>query len=148
MPQSGAIALHDGLATQVTVPEIPGRTFDARVARSSVALDPASRSLLAEVDVDNPDHVLRPGLYVEVKFAVPRQAPGVELPDEALVFNAAGMQVAVVRPDDTIEMRKVSIYRDFGTSVEVRDGVSGGERLVLSPPADLADGSRVKIAGR
>ena len=145
VPQSGAVSLQDGLEATVRVPELPGRTFSGRVARSSVALNPASRTLLAEVDVDNAEHVLRPGLYADVSFAIPRQAPGVVLPDEALVFNAQGMQVAVVQPDQTIAMRTVSIYRDFGTSVEVREGVTAGERLVLSPPADLEQGSKVKL---
>jgi HlyD family secretion protein len=146
IPQSSAVSLRDGLSTEVRVPELPGQIFYARVVRNSVALDPASRTLLVEVDVDNQSHKLQPGLYVDVSFAIPRQTPGIVLPDDALVFNAAGMQVAVVRPDGTVEMRKVSIYRDFGTSVEIREGLSGGERLVLRPPADLSDGSRVKIA--
>ncbi len=145
VPQSGAVSLRDGLEATVRVPELPARTFGGRVARSSVALNPASRTLLAQVDVDNGEHVLRPGLYAEVSFAIPREAPGVVLPDEALIFNAQGMQVAVVQPDQTIAMRTVSIYRDFGTSVEVRDGLAGGERLVLSPPANLEQGSKVKV---
>ncbi len=148
VPQSGAVSLRDGLQATVSVPELPGQAFHGRVARSSVALNPSSRTLLAEVDVDNASHALRPGLYADVSFAIPREAPGIVLPDEALVFNAQGMQVAVVRPDETIEMRTVSIYRDFGTSVEVRDGLSGGERLVLSPPADLGQGSKVKVEGQ
>ncbi len=148
VPQSGAVSLHDGLEATVRVPELPSDAFKGRVARSSVALNPASRTLLAEVDVDNSRHVLRPGLYADVSFAVPREAPGVVVPEEALVFNAEGMQVAVVRPDDTIEMRTVSIYRDFGTTVELRGGLAGGEQLVLSPPADLRAGSKVAIDGQ
>jgi RND family efflux transporter MFP subunit len=145
VPQSSAIGIHDGLEAQVTVPEMPGRVFTGRVARSSVALQPASRSLLTEVDVQNPDGTLRPGLYVDVTFAIPRQAPGVVVPDEALVFNAQGLQVATVGPDDKITFCKVAVYRDFGTSAELREGLAGGETLVLSPPADLADGSKVQI---
>ncbi len=98
--------------------------------------------------MDNADHLLRPGLYADVTLAVPREAPGVVLADDALMFDATGMQVAVVRPDETVELRRVSIYRDFGTSVEVREGLAGGERLVLSPPAGLASGSKVRVADR
>ena len=148
VPQSGAIGFHDGLQAQVTVPEMPGRVFTGRVARNAVALQAASRSMLTEVDVANPDGALRPGLFVDVAFAIPRQAPGIVVPDEALVFNADGLQVATVEPDDTVKFRRVAVYRDFGTSAELRDGLHGGETLVLSPPADLADGSRVQVAKR
>jgi len=145
VPQSSAIGIHDGLEAQVTVPEMPGRIFKGRVARSSVALQSASRSMLTEVDVANPDGELRPGLFVNVAFAVPRQAPGIVVPDEALVFNAGGLQVAMVQPDNTIRFQKVSVYRDFGTTAELHDGLQGGENLVMSPPTELADGSKVRV---
>jgi RND family efflux transporter MFP subunit len=147
VPQSGAIGIRDGLEAQVTIPEMPGRVFRGRVARSAVALQSASRSMLTEVDVPNPDGALRPGLFVNVAFAIPRQAPGVVVPDEALVFNAAGLRVATVQPDDTVKFQPVTIYRDFGTSAELRDGLKGGEVLVLSPPTDLADGAKVQVSG-
>jgi HlyD family secretion protein len=145
VPQSSAIGIRDGLEAEVTVPEMPGRVFKGRVARSSVALQAASRSMLTEVDVPNPDGVLRPGLFVNVAFAIPRQAPAVVVPDEALVFNAGGLQVATVDSDGKVRFQKVSVYRDFGTSAELRDGLVGGETLVLSPPTELADGSRVQV---
>jgi RND family efflux transporter MFP subunit len=146
VPQSGAIGIHDGLEAKVTVPEMPGKVFQARVARTAVALQASSRSMRVEVDVQNPEGVLRPGLFVNVTFSIPRQAPAVVVPDEALVFNADGLRVAMVEPDDTIRFRKVNVYRDFGTSAELRDGLQGGETLVLSPPTDLADGSKVQLA--
>ncbi|MDQ2802574.1 MAG: efflux RND transporter periplasmic adaptor subunit [Pseudomonadota bacterium] len=146
VPQSSAIGIHDGLQARVAVPEMPGRVFTGHVARSSVALQAASRSMLTEVDVPNPAGALRPGLFVTVVFAIPREAPDVVVPDEALVFNAKGLQVVTVEPDDTIRFRNVAVYRDFGTSAELRDGLQGGETLVLSPPTELADGSKVRVA--
>jgi len=146
VPQSGAIGIRDGLDAQVTVPEMPGHVFKARVARSAVALQAASRSMLTEVDVANPDGALRPGLFVNVAFAIPRQAPGVVVPDEALVFNAEGLRVATVAADGTVKFRRVSVYRDFGTSAELRDGLQGNETLVLSPPTELVDGSKVQVS--
>lgn len=91
VPQSSAIGIHDGVEAQVTVPEMPGRIFKGRVARNSAALQQASRSMLTEVDIANPDGVLRPGLFVNVAFSIPRQAPAVVVPDAALVFNASGL---------------------------------------------------------
>ncbi len=146
VPQSSAIGIRDGLRAQVVVPEMPGRTFEGTVARSAVALQAASRSMLTEVDVPNPHGELRPGLFVNVAFAIPRRAPGIVVPDEALVFNAGGLQVAMVEPDSTVRFQKVSIYRDFGTTAELREGLQGGESLVLSPPAELADGDKVRLA--
>jgi HlyD family secretion protein len=146
VPQSSAIGIHDGVQARVTVPEMPGRIFKGRVARSAVALQPSSRSMRTEVDVPNPDHVLRPGLFVDVTFSIPRQTPAVVVPDAALVFNAAGLQVATVGADNAIHFQKVTIYRDFGTTAELRDGLAGGENLVLSPPTELADGSKVQVA--
>lgn len=146
VPQSGAVGISDGLEAKVMIPELPGRTFQGRIARSSVALQASNRSLLAEVDVGNPDGALRPGLFVNVSFAIPRQAPGVIVPDEALVFNAAGLQVATVDSGSKVRFRKVSIYRDFGTTAELRDGLDGGETLILSPPTQLADGDPVHVA--
>jgi HlyD family secretion protein len=145
VPQSSAIGIHDGVEAQVTVPEMPGRVFKGRVARSAVALQAASRSMLTEVDVANPDGALRPGLYVNVAFSIPRQAPAVVVPDAALVFNASGLQVATVDGESSIRFQKVTIYRDFGTTAELRDGLQGGENLVLSPPAQLAEGSKVRV---
>ncbi|MEA2739388.1 MAG: hypothetical protein QOH05_2695 [Acetobacteraceae bacterium] len=146
VPQSSAIGIHDGVEAQVAVPELPGRVFRGRVARSSVALQAASRSMLTEVDVANPDGLLRPGLFVNVTFSIPRVAPAVVVPDAALVFNANGLQVAVVDAESTVRFQKVTIYRDFGTTAELRDGLQGGENLVMSPPAELGDGSKVRVA--
>ena len=146
VPQSGALGIRDGLEAKVSIPELPGRVFIGRVARSSVSLQSASRSMLTEVDVANSDGVLRAGLFVNVAFSIPREAPAVVVPDEALVFNAAGLRVATVGQDGTVQFRKVTIYRDFGTSAELRDGLQGGETLVLSPPTELADGNKVQIA--
>jgi RND family efflux transporter MFP subunit len=145
VPQSAAIGIRDGVEAKVTVPEMPGRIFTGRVARSSVALQAASRSMLTEVDVPNQDGVLRPGLFVNVAFSIPRQAPAIVVPDAALVFNASGLQVAMVDAENRVRFQRVTIYRDFGTTAELHDGLQGGESLVLSPPTDLADGSKVRV---
>ncbi len=146
VPQSGAVGVQPGLQAHVTVQEMPGRRFAGKVARSSVALSAASRTLSTEVDVPNPDYVLRAGMFVNVSFDVPRQHPALIVPGEALVFNQGGPQVAVVQSDGTVRMNKVTIGRDFGTTVEVDGGVAGGDRVVLNAPADLADGAKIKLA--
>jgi RND family efflux transporter MFP subunit len=148
VPQSGAVGLQDGLLAEVHVPELPGRTFEGKVSRNSVALDAASRTMLAEVDVPNPDGALRPGFFVDVQFGIPRRVPTVMIPAEALLFNADGLRVAAVDDSGHVHLHKVSIYRDYGTKIELREGLKGGERVALSPPADIAEGQKVKVAAQ
>lgn len=145
IPQSNAVAIRTGLEASVVVPQIPGRTFTGKIARSSVALLNTSRTLTTEVDVPNPDGVLRAGLYVNVTFEIPRERPNIVIPAETLIFDQRGLQVATVQ-DDQVHLQPINIYRDFGKTVELRDGLQGGENLVLSPPSDLQEGSKVKLA--
>lgn len=145
VPQSGAVALRNGLNATLQVQELPGQDFLGTVSRNAVALDPASRTVLVEVDLPNGDGRLRPGLYVTVTFMIPRDHPGVVIPDEAVLFNGQGLRVAVVGQDGVVHMQNVSIQRDLGTTVELRDGLQGGEQVALSPPVDLADGQKIKV---
>lgn len=146
IPQYAAIGVHDGVDASVVVPQMPGRTFTGTVSRSSVALRSSARTLATQVDVANPDGILRPGLYVAVTFSVPRPRPSVEIPSEALIFDAHGTRVAVVQPNATVKLEPVTIARDLGDRLELRDGLSGGESLVLSPPVELQDGARIVVA--
>ena len=145
VPQSNFSGIHDGLPAHVTVPELPGQVFKAVVSRSSDSLAQNSRSLLVEVDIDNREGKLQPGLFVDVSFDVKRAAPAVVIPDAALIFDAAGLHVAVVGADDKVEMRPISIARDTGNDAELRDGLDGGERVIVNPPTDLAAGQKVHV---
>ena len=142
---SGGTALFALQRTDILDQELPGQEFTGTVSRNAVALDPASRSVAVEVDVPNGDGRLRPGLYVTVVISIPRERPGVVVPDEAVLFNGQGLRVAVVDKDDTVHMQDVTIARDLGTTVELRDGLNGGERVALSPPVDLVDKEKVKV---
>jgi HlyD family secretion protein len=145
VPQSLAIAMRDGLEAKIRVFELPGRTFTGKVARSSGALLSASRTLSVEVDVDNSAHALRAGMFVNVTFAVPREHPNVVVPSEALIFNQQGLRVAVVSDDKTVHLQPVTVYRDFGSTIELSDGLHGGEAIVLAAPTNLEDGGKVKV---
>lgn len=144
VPQSGASGIAVGVPVRVQVPELPNRAFDGTVTRSATALDPASRTLLVQADVPNPDGALHPGSFVNVAFDIPRTHPAVVVPAEAVLFDAEGLRVAVIGDDDTAHMAQVMIARDFGTSVELSTGLSGGERVALQPPTNLRDGQAVK----
>jgi multidrug efflux pump subunit AcrA (membrane-fusion protein) len=105
-------------------------------------LQPGSRTLLTEIDVPNPDGALSPGIYCIVDLRIPRKTPSFVVPADAIIFNQNGLHVAVVK-DGTVDLQKISIARDFGKQVEVREGVAAGDLVVLNPSVDLSNGSRV-----
>ena len=146
VPQSGAIGIHDGLDATARVAELPGRAFKGKVTRSAVALVQSSRTMRMEVDIENADGALRPGLYVSLDIAIPRPAPGIVIPAESIIFNGQGLRVAVVGGGGAVHLQNVAIYRDFGTSVELRSGLDGGELVVLSLPSTVGEGGKVKFA--
>jgi multidrug efflux pump subunit AcrA (membrane-fusion protein) len=99
--------------------------------------------LLTEIDVPNPDGALSPGMYVTVELHIPRKNPAIMVPADALVFNGDGTQVAVL-VNGTVHFHKVTVARDFGTEVEVRDGIKPGDQVILKPAVTLADGGKVQ----
>lgn len=144
VPQDEAFGVAPGVDADIRVPEIPGRTFAGKVTRTATALQPGSRTLLTEIDVPNPDGLLSPGIYCTVELSVPRRTPSMMIPSDALVFDQNGLHVVVVR-SGTVHFQQISISRDFGTTVEVRDGVQPGDEVVLNPAVNLAEGSKVTV---
>jgi RND family efflux transporter MFP subunit len=144
VPQDEAFGVAPGVAADIRVPEIPGRTFPGKVTRIASALQPGSRTLLTEIDVPNPEGLLSPGIYCTVDLSIPRRTPSTSVPSDALMFDQNGLHVAVVR-DGTVHLQPISISRDFGTSVEVRDGLQAGDEVVLNPAVNLTEGSKVTV---
>ena len=142
VPQDEAFGLGPGVDAVIRVPEIPGRTFPGKVTRIAGALQPGSRTLLTEIDVPNPDGALSPGIYCSVELFIPRKTPSMIIPADAVVFDQNGLHVAVVK-NDTAHLQKITIARDFGTEVEVHDGVQPGDQVILNPMVNLAEGSKV-----
>jgi RND family efflux transporter MFP subunit len=143
VPQDSAFGLSPGVGAVVRVPEIPDRTFPGTVTRIADALQPGTRTLLAEVDIPNPDGALTAGVYCTIELHIPRKTPSLLVPADAIIFNRDGMQVAVIE-DGTAHIRKLAVTRDLGTQVEVGDGVKQGEQVIVNPSVDLVDGSRVR----
>jgi len=144
VPQDQSFGLTPGAGAAVRVPEIPGRTFPGMVTRIADALQPGTRTLLTEIDVSNDDGTLRPGIYCTVELKIPRRTPSLIVPSPAIIFNHAGLQVAVVE-DGTVHLRKIEVVRDLGTEVEASDGVAAGQKVILNPKVGLTDGSRVRV---
>lgn len=137
VPQDVAAGVHDGLKAVVDLPQLGTKPVKGRVVRTSVALLSSARTLTAEVDIPNDAGLIRSGMFTSVTLEVPRVRPDVSVPSEALIFDTAGMMVATVDAESRIKMVPVTIFRDFGTSVDVSHGLKGGERIVLNPPAQL-----------
>lgn len=143
VPQDAAFGVAAGVEAVVRVPEMPNRTFPGKVTRFANALAPGTRTLLTEIDVPNPDGALSPGMYCTVELHIPRKTPSFIVPADAIVFNGDGVQVAVA-DNGTAHFHKVTVARDLGTEVEVRDGIKAGDEVILKPTVNLADGSRVQ----
>ncbi len=144
VPQDFAFGVKPGIGAVVRVPAMPNLTFHGKVTRIADALQPGTRTLLTEVDIPNPDGALQPGVYCTVELKIPRQSPALIVPASAIIFNQNGMQVAVVE-HGVAHLRKVAITTDYGTEVEVNEGVKDGDQVVLQPPVNLADGDKVQI---
>lgn len=143
VPQDAAFGLKPGIDAVVHVPEIPDRAFPGKVTRIADALQPGTRTLLTEVDIPNPDRTLSSGIYCTVDLHIPRKTPSFRISADAVIFNQGGLQVAVVE-SGVVHLRKIGIVRDLGREVEVNSGVKRGDRVILNPSVDLAEGSRVR----
>jgi RND family efflux transporter MFP subunit len=144
VPQDSAFGVKPGVEAVIRVPAMPNLTFQGKVTRIADALQPGTRTLLTEVDVPNPDGALQPGVYCTVELKIPRQAPALIVPASAIIFNQEGMQVAVVE-NGIVHLHKIAITTDYGTEVEVNDGIKLGDKVILQPPVNLVDGDKVKI---
>jgi RND family efflux transporter MFP subunit len=147
VPQNAAFGVAPDIDAVVRVPELPGREFSGKVTRIADAQQSGTRTLLTEIDLPNPDGALRSGVYCMVELKIPRKAPSFVVPAEAIIFNRDGLQVAVVN-NGKAEIRKVRVTRDLGTQVEVDTGVKPGDRVILNPPVNLVEGSKVQVAAQ
>jgi RND family efflux transporter MFP subunit len=145
VPQDEAFGLQPGVPAVVHVPEMPDRSFPGTVTRIADALQPGSRTLLTEIDIANPDGALSAGIYCTVELHIPRKVPSLSIPAGAIIFNANGVQVAVVE-NGVAHIRKITVARDLGTAVEALDGVKPGDQVILNPSVDLVDGAKVQVA--
>lgn len=150
VPQTDAAAMTRGLRAKIGLPDRPGRTYEATLATTSSAIDPATRTLTTELFVSNASGELLPGEYVEVHFELPPGAEGrsFRLPANVLLFRGDGLHVATVDAHDRVAMKPVAIGRDFGSAIEIVAGVAANDEVILSPPDSLADGATVRVVKR
>jgi membrane fusion protein (multidrug efflux system) len=146
VPQMVARSVKAGHAAALTIPEIPGKIFTAKVVRTSGAMTPESRTLLTELEVDNTEGQILAGSYAQVQLAESAPEAPITLPSNTLLFRTEGPHVAVLSAENKVELRRISLGRDFGPTVEVLSGISQNDRVVLNPPDSLVGGMTVRLA--
>jgi RND family efflux transporter MFP subunit len=148
VPQTFAAMMKPGLTADLVFPDRPGRVYTASLDSTSGAIDQSSRTLLAQLSVDNRNGELLPGAYAEVHFKLPEGATSdaFKLPANVLLFRGDGMHVATVGRQGQVVMKPVTIGRDFGSDVEIVHGLTAEDDVILSPPDSLTDGVTVRVA--
>jgi RND family efflux transporter MFP subunit len=147
VPEVYAPDIHNGDTATLTLDEYPGQDFTGIVTRNSNSIDPSSRTLNVEVDVNNHNETLLPGAYAFVHFKIPAQSREFSIPSDALLFRAQGLQVGIVR-NGHVHLQSITIGKDNGRSVEVATGLSPDDKVILDPSDSLAEGQPVNIATR
>jgi RND family efflux transporter MFP subunit len=144
VPQAYAQAAKPGTATAITLEENPGKVYRGTLARTSNALDPTARTMLSEVEMENPGGEVLPGAYVVVRLRVGLATRGMTIPANALLFRSEGLRVAVVR-DGRAELVPVKLGRDYGRTVEVVSGLIPADAVILDPADSLVSGTAVRV---
>lgn len=144
VPQANAGAATVGKSAELTLAEMPGRTFVGKIARTANAIDPATRTLLTEVDVDNSSGALLPGAFVSVHLRLGSRPGAFMLPANTLIFRAQGLQIAIVRGGKAV-LVPVVIGRDFGNTIELASGVTSSDLVIENPSDSLLSGTPVRV---
>ncbi len=145
VPQASSRAATPGTQADLVVPELPGQRFPAQVARTSNAMEVASRTLRVEVDVDNSRGTLIPGEMVEVHLKLATRVNSLIVPVNGVLFRSEGISAAVVQ-NDQVAIVPITIGRDFGDSLEVTSGLNANDDIVVNPPDSIAAGQKVQLA--
>ena len=145
VPQAFSSLIKPGEQAELTVNEFPGQTFPARVVSTAGAINPTSKRLLTELEASNPTGAPLGGAYVQTTLDIPIDGRGVMIPPTTLLFESGQPAVAVVGSDGKVEIRKVTIARDLGTRLQIANGLSESDQLVVNPPPGLVAGTHVVV---
>ncbi|MGE5095773.1 MAG: efflux RND transporter periplasmic adaptor subunit [Betaproteobacteria bacterium] len=144
VPQAYAHLVKPGQKVAITQAELRGRAFEGKVERTAAAIDSATRTMQIEISLPNRDGALLPGAYVQASLPLAASRDLV-IPTNALIFRGDGVQVASVDGGGRVKLVPVKVGRNFGNTVEVLEGLKGGEQLVVNPPDSMADGDQVTV---
>lgn len=146
VPQQYAYDVKVGQKASLTFLELPGRTFEGTVTRTSESVDPTTRTLQVELLVPNPKDEIFAGSYSQVRFDSDNAHNSLAISDNAIIFRAQGTQVALLGPDNKVQLRDIKVGRDFGDVIEVREGLSMSDRVIDNPPDAISEGMTVQVA--
>jgi RND family efflux transporter MFP subunit len=144
VPEEYSQGIKNGMTADLSLAEFPGRKFQGRLVRTAEAINATTRTLLIEVDVDNPTGTLLTGSYAEVHLAVPTQASTFLLPVNTLIFRSEGLRVGIVK-DGTVVLTPVIPGHDFGNTIEIVSGVKANDQVIVNPPDSIVSGQAVQI---
>jgi len=145
VPEVNADGIKPGMKVTLSVPELPGRVFEATLIGNSNAINQTSGSLLAQFVANNNDGALKPGDYADVQLNLPVDPHMVSVPASALIFRAHGSQVAVLGPDGRVHLHDVHIAVDLGTTLQIDQGLIPTDQVIENPPDSLMDGDKVRV---
>jgi RND family efflux transporter MFP subunit len=145
VPQDYAQLVKVGMEGDLTLPQFPGRIFQAHVTNTADMIDPTSRSLLTELQIPNESGELLPGAYVQVTFKFAGDSPYLTIPDNTLIFQREGAAVGIVKADRKVEIQKITINEDFGTKLEISHGLSVTDQVIVNPSDSLTNGVAARI---
>lgn len=145
VPQAYAPMMKAGMKAAITLQEFPGQKFLGTIARTADAIDPGTRTLMTEIDVPNKDGRLLPGSFGQVHFATGTSVPRITIPVNSMLFRAEGPRVAVVDKDSRVQLRPITIGRDFGATLEILGGLDANDQIIINPADSLEEGQQVHI---
>jgi len=145
VPEAYASSIRPGIGAFLELTQFPGQRFQGQIVRTAEAIDLSTRTLLTEVDVPNKSAQLLPGGYAQVHLLVKVTAQRLQVPVNALLFRSEGLRAVVIDADDRTRLQALTIGRDYGTSLEVLNGLKPGDWIVLNPPDSLEDGQQVHV---
>jgi RND family efflux transporter MFP subunit len=144
VPEEYSQGIKAGMTGTLTLTEFPGREFEGKVVRTADAINVTTRTLLIELDVDNPAGTLLTGSYAEVHLAVPTQASAYLIPVDSLLFRTEGLRVGVVK-DGKVVLAPVIPGHDFGNQIEIVSGLEPDDQIIINPPDSIVQGQEVQI---
>ena len=149
VPQTYSVAMKAGLKADLRLPDRPAKTYEGTLDSTSSAIDASTRTLLAQLIIDNKNGELLPGAYAEVHFKLPPGAGGVsyKLPANVLLFRSDGLHVGTVDANNHVVLKRVEVGQDYGSDIEIVHGLDAKDNVILSPPDSLTDGVAVRLAG-
>jgi RND family efflux transporter MFP subunit len=144
VPEEYSQGMKVGMTADIVLAEFPGRKFQGKLVRTADAINVTTRTLLIEIDVDNPTGTLLTGSYAEVHLKVPTQASTFLLPVNSLIFRSEGLQVGVVK-DGNVALTTVTPGHDFGNQIEIVAGLKSNDQVIIDPPDSIVSGQKVQI---